>query len=243
MSKFQCKRCGQFFSQKVSLIYHLKNVNCNPVLANINVKEFLEQVEKPNYYKLYVKPKAKLNVSDVTERLALLEQRVIELSKRCQIHPLDVGEVRSAKSMLDSLIIKPTLQTGVEYAMEVFENTFKILRSPFYKPRDCDFIHVLYNKTIQAWNKSWFSKFMRLCIFPKLKEGSPAFSRWVEKKDDDYNDRIRNSDVMWEKALRALTSNNLKQYRKKIFEDNNVYKECPWGAFDSDDEEETVNND
>ena len=130
MTKFRCKRCGQFFSQKASLIYHLKNVSCNPVLSDINVKQFLEQVSKPNYYKLYIKPKVNINVSEIAERLAILEERFQDLSKRCHLHPLEIGDVKSAHRMLDSLVFKASNNYDVVYAMEVFKNTYIIENSP-----------------------------------------------------------------------------------------------------------------
>ena len=232
MNKFQCKRCGKFFKQKVSLIYHLSNVNCNPVLSNVKASELLEQVKKPNYYKLYVKPKDKINVSEIVERLAILEQRCEDIKKRCCIHPLEIGDVKSVHSMLEDLVFNVEFVTGLEYVLKVFTKNYVTDNSPFYVT-DCQssYIHVLWKKTIMIWDKELFKKFMRRFLFPKLRDCCSAFNSWYV----DHYDCEGHDTYLWNEVLRSLSNNNFKRYHKKIFSENPNLTES--------DEEETVNND
>lgn len=233
MNKFQCKRCGKFFKQKVSLIYHLSNVNCNPVLTNIKASELLQQVKKPNYYKLYVKPKVKINVSEVVERLAILEQRYEDVIKRCYIHPLEIGDVKSAHSMLEDLVLNVQYDSGVDYVLKVFTKNYVIDNSPFYVT-DCQspYIHVLWRSTIMIWDKEKFKKFIRSYLFPKLRDYCSAFNSW----EDNHYDCEGHDTYLWNEVLRSLSNNNFKRYHKKIFTKKS-------NLTDSDSDEETVNND
>ena len=72
------------------------------------------------------------NVSDIAERLAILEERFQDLIKRCHLQTLEIGDVKSAHSILDSLVLKPSINCDVVYAMEVFNHNYIVDYSPFY---------------------------------------------------------------------------------------------------------------
>jgi len=211
----------------------LQNVKCLPILNDIEVNEFLEKVKQPNYYKQYVKPKVQSEGTDLTyilNKLAQLDQKYQELEKRTYIHPLEIGDVQSAKSLLQSIEKIPN-RYGIYVPMDLFKNTYIIDQSPFYAPGlHTSHIHVLWNENIVPWDKRMFVKFMTKHIFNKITEICPSFEKWI----DEMYDFSVHDNQMWEEAVRALCTNNFKRYHKKIF------------SVDCDiveDEEDVVNTD